>query len=164
MAKIVVMGVAGCGKSTLGAALAAALGCEFVEGDKYHSPSSQAKMSKGIGLDDGDRLPWLARLGGLMAAREGDVVLSCSALKRAYREQLRAAVAGLLFVYVEIDEATAAERVGARPTHFFPADLVAAQFEALESPIGEKGVLAVSAHTASDAQLAAIMRWLDAEA
>ena len=95
MTQLVVMGVSGCGKSTLATALARALGGTVVEGDAYHLQSSQAKMRAGEPLTDADREPWLDRLGELLAAARGDVVLSCSALKRRYRERLRARAARL---------------------------------------------------------------------
>ena len=159
--KIVVMGVAGSGKTTLAEALAAALGCPAVEGDQYHSAESRAKMSRGIPLDDTDREPWLLRLGELMAVHEGDLVLSCSALKRRYRDLLRSKVPRLRFVYVDIDEATATDRVAGRSGHFFPDTLVKAQFAALESPVGEEGVHSVSAHDGTPAQVASCLRWLE---
>jgi gluconokinase len=162
MHKLVAMGVSGSGKSTLAAAVARALGCEAIEGDEHHLPASQEKMRRGIALQDSDREPWLDHLGELMAARAGTVVLTCSALKRSYRERLRARVPGLLFVYVEIDEAVAAERVRQRAGHFFPADLVASQFQALEPPTGEPGVLAVAATLPPQAQLDAVLQWLAA--
>src|ERR1043166_5439128 len=124
------MGVAGSGKSALGARLAEALRCDLIEGDAYPLPQSQDKMRNGIALDDSDREPWLARLGQLMAARPGDLVLSCSALKRRYRDQLRSLVPGLRFVYIDIDAATAAQRVGSRSGHLFPTSLVTSQFAA----------------------------------
>lgn len=160
MTKVVVMGVAGCGKSVLAERLAGQLGCAMVEGDHFHLPSSQEKMRCGIALDDADREPWLARLGGLMASREGGVVLSCSALKRKYRDQLRSCVPGLRFVYLEIDVHTAARRVELRSGHLFPKSLVTSQFAALESPIGEEGVLRVSALLPTDMQIEAVTRWL----
>jgi gluconokinase len=158
--KIVVMGVAGCGKSTVGAGLAQALACPLIEGDDFHLPESQAKMRDGIPLADADREPWLDRLGQLMAWRDGDVVLTCSALKRAYRERLRAAVPGLRFVFVDIDVATAAARVGSRSGHLFPQSLVTSQFSALERPQGEPGVTTVTAHDPVEQQVGAVMAWL----
>jgi gluconokinase len=158
------MGVAGCGKSTLGRALAGALGCGFVEGDDHHLPESQRKMHAGIALADADREPWLDRLGELLAEDDSaSLVLSCSALKRRYRDRLRARVPQLRFVYAEIGRGDAAARVSSRPGHLFPATLVASQFEALESPAGEAGVLAVAAIDAPDRQLDAVLRWLGQE-
>ncbi|MEO6032190.1 MAG: gluconokinase [Burkholderiaceae bacterium] len=162
MNRLVVMGVSGCGKSTLAAALAQALHCTAIEGDAYHLPASQAKMRAGEPLTDADREPWLDRLGQLLAAAPGDAVLSCSALKRSYRDRLRARVPPLRFVFIEIDPALALQRVAARPGHFFPAALVASQFEALESPLGESGVLGVSAALALPEQVGTALRWLEA--
>jgi gluconokinase len=160
--KIVVMGVAGCGKSTLATRLACALGCEAIEGDDYHLAANLAKMAAGMPLDDADRWPWLDRLGQELQGRAGHAVLSCSALKRCYRDLLRGAVPGLRFVYVDITPRQAAERVAARPGHVFPASLVASQFQALEPPLGEPGVLRVDACAATASQVDAILDWLAA--
>jgi len=160
--KIVVMGVSGSGKSTLARAVAQALGALAIEGDEHHLPANREKMRRGEALQDSDREPWLHRLGELMAAHAGPVVLTCSALKHSYRERLRTRVPGLLFVFVEIDEATAAERVRSRADHYFPAGLVASQFQALEPPHGEPGVLAVSAALTPQVQCDAVLQWLGA--
>lgn len=160
MTKLVVMGVAGCGKSTLAAGLAAALSCPLIEGDDFHPKDNQDKMRDGIALDDADREPWLARLGALMASHSASQVLTCSALKRRYRDRLRSFVPELLFVYIDIDVATAAQRVGARSGHFFPKRLVTTQFAALEAPAGEPGVLAVSARLAPRQQADDVLQWL----
>jgi len=160
MTKVVVMGVAGSGKSVLAQRLAAQLGCTMLEGDQFHLPASQDKMRAGIPLDDADREPWLARLGDLMGSGSEDVVLACSALKRKYRDLLRSQVPGLRFVYIEIDVHTAAKRVEARSGHLFPKSLVTSQFAVLESPVGEEGVFEVSALLTSEAQVEAVCRWL----
>ena len=160
MTRIVVMGVAGCGKSVLASQLARRLGCHMVEGDEFHLPSSQEKMRAGIPLDDADREPWLARLGAHMASNAGGMVLSCSALKRKYRDRLRSFVPDLKFVYIEIDVHTAAQRVAQRSGHLFPKSLVTSQFAALESPVGERGVFRVSALQPTQAQAAAVAQWL----
>jgi gluconokinase len=160
MHKLVVMGVAGSGKSTLAAELARALAWPLIEGDDHHLASSRDKMSRGLALQDADREPWLDALAGLVAARAGSIVLTCSALKRRYRERLRSQVPGLVFVYLEIDPALALERVAARAGHFFPSSVVTAQFDDLESPAGEAGVLAVAATLALPAQRDAVLRWL----
>lgn len=127
-----VMGVAGSGKTTVGVALAAALGARFVEGDDAHPPANVAKMAAGVGLTDDDRWPWLARLCEELAAG-GDVVLTCSALKRQYRDVLRQAGA-IRFVFLDVDEATAGARAQHRTGHFMGPGMVAGQFEALERP------------------------------
>lgn len=163
MKAVVVMGVAGCGKSSLGAALAQALGWTYVEGDAFHAPASIAKMRAGIALDDADRAGWLDELGRQLQAHPQGVVLACSALKRAYRERLRAARADLGFVFIEISRELALSRVAARAAqHLFPASLVDSQFAALESPVGEPGVVAVPADLAPDIQLQRALSRLDA--
>ena len=143
---LVVMGVAGCGKSSLGAALAQAEGLPLIEGDDHHSPASREKMRQGIALTDEDREGWLATLGQLLQAQPHGVVLTCSALKKVYRDRLRSACPGLRFVFLEIDRASAGQRVAARAgTHFFSTVLVDSQFATLESPVGEAGVLRLDA-------------------
>lgn len=143
---LVVMGVAGCGKSSVGVAIAQAVGVPLIEGDDHHSASSLDKMSRGVALADDDRAGWLATLGGLLRSQQGGVVLTCSALKRAYRDQLRAACGGLRFAFLDIDRPHAFERVAARAgKHFFSIALVESQFQTLESPVGEEGVLKLDA-------------------
>lgn len=145
MKSVVIMGVAGCGKSSLAAEVAAAEGLPLVEGDEHHSASNRLKMQRGIPLDDGDRSGWLASLGRALGDRPGGVVLTCSALKRKYRDQLREALPGLRFVFMEISRDAAQARVSARAEHFFSPRLVDSQFEALEPPVGEPQVLRVDA-------------------
>ncbi len=134
---VVVMGVCGCGKSVVGAALAERLGATFIEGDQLHPAANVAKMAGGTPLDDSDRAGWLAAVG--MAIREqavegSDVVGACSALKRRYRDQLRAAEPTLAFIHLALDPDTARSRMLARKGHFMPASLVESQFAALEPP------------------------------
>ncbi|MDR7305393.1 gluconokinase [Rhodoferax saidenbachensis] len=146
MNSIVIMGVAGCGKSSLGAALAQADHLTLLEGDDYHSLASREKMRQGIALTDADRDGWLATLGDALRAQPQGLVVTCSALKRSYRERLRQAAPGLRFVFLDIDKAQAQARVVARaPSHFFSTSLVDNQFATLESPVGEAGVLRVDA-------------------
>lgn len=146
MSALVVMGVSGCGKSSAGEAIARQLGWTLVEGDSYHSPQSVAKMQAGIALTDADREGWLERLAQRLAQADAEhgLVLTCSALKRKYRDQLRSAQQ-LGFVFLDLDYATALERVQTRPGHFFSPDLVANQFTTLEDPRQEPDVLTVSA-------------------
>jgi gluconokinase len=141
MAALVVMGVSGCGKSSLGAALARTL----VEGDDFHPPANKAKMATGQPLVDADRIGWLDQLGAELQRHPQGAVLTCSALKRSYRDRLRAAAPDLHFAYLELDLPTAQARVSARNAHFFSPTLVTSQFEALEPPIGEVGVLRLDA-------------------
>lgn len=162
---IVIMGVAGCGKSSLGAAVAAAQGLRLVEGDDHHSPQSRDKMARGIALTDADRAGWLERLGQALQARPGGTVLTCSALKRSYRDLLRFASPGLRFVFLDIDREEAARRVAARASsHFFSSALVDSQFETLESPVGEPGVLRVDATLPLPELEARVRAWLQGEA
>ena len=162
---LVVMGVSGCGKSSLGAALAVGFGLPLIEGDDYHPPANVEKMSRGIALTDADRAGWLATLGQKLAAAPQGAVLTCSALKRSYREQLRAAVPGLRFVFMAIACAESERRGAARAgagEHTVPASLVANQFATLESPVGEPGVLAVDATEPLGVLVGQVKAWLPA--
>lgn len=145
---IVVMGVAGCGKSSVAHALAARLGGRFIEGDAFHPATNVEKMRRGIGLVDADRWGWLDRLAAeLKDARErGErVVVACSALKRRYRERLRLGSPAVGFVFLSLPQEEAAKRVGTRAGHFMPNSLVASQFADLEAPIDEAAILTVDA-------------------
>jgi carbohydrate kinase (thermoresistant glucokinase family) len=133
--RIVVMGVSGAGKSTVGAALARRLGTPFVDADDLHPPANIRKMRDGIALVDADRMPWLDLVGEALAeASAPGVVVACSALRRTYRDRLRAAAPDVVFVALEGDPELLAERMGARPGHFMPATLLASQLAAYESP------------------------------
>lgn len=145
---VVIMGVAGCGKSSLGAALAQSLNLSLLEGDDRHSAASRDKMRQGIALTDADRAGWLDELASELRARPAGLVLTCSALRRAYRERLRLAAPGLRFIYLEISRDEALARVAARSSHFFNASLVDSQFATLEPPLGEPGVLRLDASAA----------------
>ncbi len=142
---VVVMGVSGCGKSAVGDRLAVALGLPLIEGDSFHPAGNIAKMQRGVPLTDQDRVGWLALLGEELARHPAGAVLTCSALKRSYRDTLRAAVPGLRFVHLALSQQDALRRVSGRPGHFYPPSLVASQFEALEDPAGEAGVIALDA-------------------
>lgn len=136
------MGVAGSGKSTVARAVALSSGRLLADGDDFHPPVNIRKMSAGIPLSDEDRREWLDRIARQLQGGGDHVVVSCSALKRAYRDRLRAAAPALRFVFLEITPVLAAERVLARTgSHFFPASVVASQFATLEDPSGEPGVL-----------------------
>jgi gluconokinase len=157
---LVVMGVAGCGKSSVAGRAARALGLPLIEGDDFHSPEAVAKMAAGQPLTDADRDGWLGRLGAELAARPAGAVLSCSALKRAYRDRLRAAVPALRFAWLQLDRDTALARVQRRPGHFFPAALIDDQFAILEPPLHEAGVVALDATHAPEAIDAALQAGL----
>lgn len=131
----VVMGVSGSGKSSVGQQLAQALQRPFIEGDAYHSPANIARMSAGIALSDADRADWLAALGEeIRRARHahGGYVLSCSALKRHYRDHLRAADPQLRFAHLHGETALLAQRMAGRNAHFMPPSLLASQLAALQ--------------------------------
>jgi gluconokinase len=145
MMNVVVMGVSGCGKSAVGERLAAALGLPLIEGDSFHPPGNIARMQQGVALTDEDRAGWLAQLGRELSRSPGGAVLTCSALKRSYRDSLRAAAPGLRFVHLALSEQDALRRVSGRAGHFYPPSLVASQFEALEDPAGEAGVIVIDA-------------------
>jgi gluconokinase len=138
----VVMGVAGSGKSTIGAALARALGVDFVEGDEYHPAENVERMARGIPLTDDDRAGWLRalamRLREAKAAGTG-LVMTCSALKRSYRDVLRAAAGELRFIYLRGPRAVIAERLGGRSGHFMPPSLLDSQLATLEEPSPDEG-------------------------
>ena len=138
---VVVMGVSGSGKSTVGAALAQRLRLPFVDADTLHPPANIAKMAAGEPLDDDDRYPWLERVGGWLAGHRDGGVVSCSALKRKYRDQLRAHCPRVEFVYLSGSPELIGGRLAARSGHFMPAALLRSQFDALE-PLGadEAGV------------------------
>ena len=160
---LVIMGVAGCGKSSLGAAVARATGLVLVEGDDFHSLVSRAKMSQGIALNDADRDGWLTTLGEQLRSHPEGLVLTCSALKRAYRERLRQAAPGLRFVFLDIGREQAQARVAARAAqHFFSTSLVDSQFATLEDPTGEAGVLRVDALESLDSLQLDVTAWIHA--
>ena len=144
---IIVMGVSGCGKSSVGEKLAEALHLIFAEGDELHPAANVEKMSKGIPLTDEDRMPWLDRIGEKIKAslEKGEgIIVSCSALKRIYRDRLRTAAGGnLFFVYLEGSKALLTKRMAERKGHFMPASLLESQLATLEVPTGEQGVVTV---------------------
>lgn len=139
--KLLVMGVSGSGKSTIGAALAGALGLPFTDADDLHPAQNVAWMASGKPLTDEMRWPWLEACG--VALSKGGV-LGCSALKRAYRDRLRAAVPGLVLVYPQADRALIAARLAARQDHFMPPALLDSQFATLEEPGPEEAPIVVS--------------------
>jgi gluconokinase len=159
------MGVSGCGKSSLASALAQVLGCTLIEGDHFHSPANREKMSNGIALTDADRAGWLSVLVGEIQKHPDGVVLTCSALKKAYRDRLRQSTPELKFAFLGIDKAEAQRRVIARAaSHFFNAALVDNQFATLESPVGEPGVIQLDATQPLETLQVQVSQWLQQQA
>jgi gluconokinase len=133
---VIVMGVAGSGKSTIGAALAEVLGCPFLDGDDVHPPANVAKVSRGEALTDADRAPWLAAIRQRIdraVERGSDLVVACSALKRSYREFLGRGLT-VSWVFLRGDDTLLRERMRRRTGHFMPAALLDSQLDALEEP------------------------------
>jgi carbohydrate kinase (thermoresistant glucokinase family) len=142
--RVIVMGVSGCGKSSMGEALAARLGLPYIEGDALHPGENVAKMSRGTPLTDEDRWPWLTRVGQAVAAPEGGAIASCSALKRVYRDLLRReAGEGLVFVHLHGTRELLLARMKSRPGHFMPASLLDSQLATLEVPGPDENVITV---------------------
>lgn len=154
---LIVMGVSGSGKTSVGEALAAHLGAPFVEGDALHPQANVAKMASGAPLTDADRWPWLSAIADRVAAEPAPViVVSCSALRRAYRDHLRTGAGRPVgFVYLHGTEAVLAARMSAREGHFMPSSLLASQLATLEDPRGEPGVVAVDVDAPVEAVTAA---------
>lgn len=151
---VVVMGVSGSGKSTVGRALAAELGVEYAEGDDFHPAANIAKMAAGIPLDDADRAPWLDTVAAWMGehTRQGGVV-TCSALKRVYRDRLRAAAPDAFFLHLAASHEELAHRMTDRTGHFMPSSLLDSQLAALEPLAGDERGTTVDA-TRDPAELA----------
>ncbi|MCB4822052.1 gluconokinase [Roseicella aerolata] len=144
---VLVMGVSGAGKSTVGSLLARRLAVPFADADAFHPPANIAKMSRGEPLTDDDRWPWLDAIGAWVDARaaagEGGVV-TCSALKRVYRDRLRQGRPALRLLHLAGDPALIGARQAARPGHFMPASLMESQFATLEAPGAEEGAIVLS--------------------
>lgn len=147
---IVVMGVSGCGKSTVGALLAARLDVEFQDADELHPPANVAKMAAGIALDDDDRRPWLERVGAWLVAHPDGGVVACSALRRSYRDILRAHAPATIFVHLDANPDVLVARVSQRTDHFMPASLVASQLSTLEPLEPDEGGIVVDADAPLD--------------
>lgn len=157
---IIVMGVAGSGKTTLGEVLSKALGARYVEGDRLQPPENVARMSSGLPLTDEHRKGWLDAVGTALAAAIADgenAVAACSALKHAYRDRLRRLCPTAMFLYLDIDPAAAATRVAARRGHFMPASLVDSQFADLEPPTPDEAAVRLDARLPTDVLLKAAL-------
>ena len=142
MMRLVVMGVAGCGKSAVGVALSAAIEMPFRDGDDLHPAENIAKMTRGEALTDADRWPWLARVGQALA--DGPMIIGCSALKRSYRDYItKQAGHPVTFVHLAGSRAVIEGRMRARQGHFMPPTLLDSQFAALEVPADDENAITV---------------------
>ena len=155
--RLVIMGVSGCGKSSVGAGLATRLGLNYRDGDDLHPPENVAKMRAGMPLTDADRWPWLDRVEQVLLA-EAPVIVGCSALKRAYRDRIRTAAGGpVTFVHLAGSQEVIAARMALRQGHYMPLSLLDSQFAALEPPAAEEAIT-VSIDQPLEAIVADILR------
>lgn len=144
---VIVMGVSGSGKTSVGRHLATVLGWTFAEGDDFHPPANVSKMARGTPLTDADRWPWLDAIGRWIAAETAEnrsAVVACSALKRRYRDRLRLAWPALRLVYLRVDREELRRRLATRLEHFFPAQLLDSQLQDLEPPQADEQAIVVS--------------------
>jgi len=156
---VVVMGVSGSGKSTVGAALAQRLRVPFADADDFHPPANIAKMTAGQALDDDDRYPWLEVIGAWLADHPEGGVMSCSALKRKYRDQLRRHAHAVAFLLLEGSPEVIRRRQASRPGHFMPASLLASQFATLEQLAPDEHGVVVDVDQSIDAIVEEYVRW-----
>ena len=160
---LVVMGVSGSGKSTLAATLAQHLGWPFCEGDDLHPPANVTKMRLGKPLDDSDRAPWLSEINAWMRRHRDGGIVSCSALRRRYRDRLREGLEpSPAFVLVDPPRAVLERRLAARRGHFMPASLLNSQLATLEMPSPDECALRIEGDPTPDAALATTLAWLAA--
>ena len=160
--RLVVMGVSGSGKSTVAAGIAEALGLRFIDGDALHSPESVARMQAGTPLGDEDRWPWLERIARCLVdeAAPGGVVIACSALRRVYRDRIRAGARGVRFVFLDGPAELIRARMAGRTGHYMPPTLLASQLQTLEPPgEDEPDVLRVDIALPAEAVIASAVAW-----
>jgi len=156
--KILVMGVSGSGKTTVGRLLADRIGAVFVEADELHPPENVAKMKSGVPLDDADRWPWLDRFSREMAAIPGTAVGACSALKRSYRDRIRDSLgAEMMVVFLHGEHELLEQRMAGRRGHFMPASLLESQLATLEPPAPEERALTLDVTLTPDQLVDAIV-------
>lgn len=159
--QIIVMGVSGCGKSTVGKQLAARLGYPYYDGDSYHPPENIAKMQGGQPLTDADRAGWLTMLNQQLQCEKHGAVLACSALKVSYREQLTRGLTRPIFVYLHGDFATIWARHQQRQNHYFNGQtMLQSQFDTLETPTGDN-VIRVDVRLAVESIIADVVQSLE---
>jgi gluconokinase len=164
---VVVMGVCGSGKSTVGRLLAERLGVEFLEGDDWHPPGNVARMAAGVPLSDSDRQDWLRALATALRQAQAagrPLVLSCSALKRDYRERLREGCASLRFVHLQGEHGLFAQRMASRTDHYMPASLLDSQFAILEPPGADERAITLDAALPAQRIVDAVVAQLDQRA
>ena len=154
---LLLMGVSGSGKTTVGAMLAGRLGWTYAEADDFHPPANVEKMHAGIPLDDDDRRPWLDATASWMKSQDDPAVVTSSALKRKYRDLLRAGRPDLRLIYLDGSQELIGKRMAARHGHFFPKDLLDSQFSDLEPPAPEENPLIVSVDGAPEQIVQEIM-------
>ncbi len=160
---IIVMGVAGCGKTSVGKAIAGHLAMPFRDADEFHPKANIDKMSAGIPLTDTDRWPWLDAIGKALADSNGRLIVACSALKRSYRDRLtRAAGRPVIFLWLDGSYATILQRMDRRKHHFMPASLLKSQFATLEPPAPDELAVRVSAEPPRDQVVATALAALPA--
>lgn len=160
----VVMGVSGCGKSSVGERLAAVLGGSFTDGDDLHPEKNIAKMARGEPLDDADRAPWLDRVGATLRMREAPAVIACSALRHMYRDRIRQQAARpVMFMHLTGSRAVIAARMAARNGHFMPPALLDSQLAALEAPDAVEAAITVDLDQPLDRIIAALLAGMEKE-
>lgn len=163
--RVVVMGVSGCGKSTVGRALAARLAVHFVEGDELHPAENVARMAAGIPLTDTDRHGWLQAVADQLANATTEargVVVACSALKRSYRDLLRNVAPDVRFVHLHGASSVLAQRLALRKGHYMPASLLQSQLDTLEAPLADEQALVLDIAAGADHLAAQAQTWLQA--
>lgn len=159
--RIVVMGVSGCGKTTIGQALSRRMGLAYVDGDDLHPPANIARMASGLPLRDADRWPWLDRVADVLRL-QAPVIVGCSALRRIYRDRLRQAAGGpVRFVHLSGPPGVIKARMAGRRGHFMPPDLLETQVAALEPLSANEGGLTLDVSASPDVLVDAILRWRD---
>jgi gluconokinase len=164
MDRFVIMGVSGCGKSSIGAALATAIGGKFIDGDDLHPEANVAKMASGRPLNDDDRAPWLMRVGqALRGGQDGRIIIGCSALKRRYRDTIRSeAGQPVMFLYLSGSRQVLATRMAARTGHFMPPSLLDSQLAALEPPTPDEVSVTVDIDQSPKAIVDALLQLIKA--
>jgi gluconokinase len=157
---VVIIGPSGSGKTTLGRALAASIGCPFIEGDDFHPPQNRRKIAGGTPLDEADRAPFLNGIGDALAEAEGPVVASCSALRRTHRARLCAAAEDILFVWLDVPSSELRERLQQRRGHFMPAELLGDQLATFEPPTPPEQSVRIDGTRSTSDQVEMITRML----